>query len=187
VSGSAESPPIELPRPEAPESLGSLTRQRWEALKAGDVGSLPVLVFMVVIVIFFTLKASVFFSAVNFDNLIPQMAQVTVIAIGVVFVLLIGEIDLSIGYLSGLCAVVLAELQLPGSGHDYPWWVAILGALAVGAVIGAVQGSFVAFLGVPSFVVTLAGYLAWQGVIIQLLGTQGVITVYDHQINDIEN
>ena len=192
MSTSAESPSddppaVDLLQEEAPDSLSALTRQRWEALKAGDVGSLPVLLFMVAIVIFFTLKVSVFFSAVNFDNLIVQMTQVTVIAIGVVFVLLIGEIDLSIGYLSGLAAVVLAELQLPGTGHDYPWWVAILGALAVGAVIGAVQGSFVAFLGVPSFVVTLAGYLAWQGVIIQLLGTQGVITVYDHQINDISN
>jgi len=187
VSTSTEAPAVDHLQEEAPESLSALTRQRWEALKAGDVGSLPVLVFMVAIVIFFTLKVSVFFSAVNFDNLLVQMTQVTVIAIGVVFVLLIGEIDLSIGYLSGLSAVVLAELQLPGSGHNYPWWVAILGALAVGAVVGAIQGSFVAFLGVPSFVVTLAGYLAWQGVIIQMLGTQGVITVYDHQINDISN
>jgi D-xylose transport system permease protein len=187
VTTSTESAPVELGEPEAPHSLAALTRQRWEALKAGDVGSLPVLVFMVAIVVFFTLKVSVFFSAVNFDNLIPQMTQVTVMAIGVVFVLLIGEIDLSIGYLSGLCAIVTAELQLPGSGHHYPWWVAILGGLAVGAVIGAAQGSIVAYLGVPSFVVTLAGLLAWQGVIIQLLGTQGVITIYDRQINDISN
>jgi D-xylose transport system permease protein len=186
VTASAETPPAaELRQPDEPDSLAGLTRRRWEALKAGDVGSLPVLVFMVAIVVFFTLKVSVFFSAVNFDNLLPQMTQVTVMAIGVVFVLLIGEIDLSIGYLSGLAGVVLAELQLPGSGHDYAWWVAILGALAVGAVIGAVQGSFVAFLGVPSFVVTLAGLLAWQGVIIQMLGVQGVITIYDRQINDI--
>jgi D-xylose transport system permease protein len=186
VSSTAETPAVaELRQPDVPDSLAGLMRQRWEALKAGDVGSLPVLIFMVAIVVFFTLKVSVFFSAVNFDNLLPQMTQVTVMAIGVVFVLLIGEIDLSIGYLSGLAAVVLAELQLPGSGHDHAWWVAILGALAVGAIIGAIQGSFVAFLGVPSFVVTLAGLLAWQGVIIQMLGTQGVITIYDRQINDI--
>jgi D-xylose transport system permease protein len=187
VSNSAELPAVELREPETPDSLAGLTRQRWEALKAGDVGSLPVLIFMVAIVVFFTLKVNVFFTAVNFDNLLPQMTQVTVMAIGVVFVLLIGEIDLSIGYLSGLCSVVVAELQLPGSNHHFPWWFAILGALAVGAVIGAVQGSFVAFLGVPSFVVTLAGLLAWNGVIIQALGTQGVITVYDRQINDISN
>ena len=187
MSTSAESPIAELRQPDAPDSLAAVMRQRVEALKAGDVGSLPVLVFMVAIVVFFTLKVSVFFTAVNFDNLLPQMSQVTVMAIGVVFVLLIGEIDLSIGYLSGLSSIVLAELQLPGSSHHYPWWVAILGALGVGAVIGAVQGSFVAFLGVPSFVVTLAGLLAWQGVIIQALGTQGVITIYDRQINDISN
>ncbi len=187
MSSSADSPAVELRQPEAPDSLSGVLKQRWEALKAGDAGSLPVLVFMVGIVVFFTLKVNVFFTAVNFDNLLPQMAQVTVMAIGVVFVLLIGEIDLSIGYLSGLSSVVLAELQLPGSGHDYPWWVAILGALAVGAFIGAVQGSFVAFLGVPSFVVTLAGLLAWQGVIIQAIGSQGVITIYDRQINDISN
>jgi D-xylose transport system permease protein len=187
MSSSSESPVAELRQPEVPDSFGAVMRQRWESLKAGDVGSLPVLIFMVAIVVFFTLKVNVFFTAVNFDNLLPQMTQVTVMAIGVVFVLLIGEIDLSIGYLSGLCSVVLAELQLPGSGHDYAWWVAILGALAVGAFIGAAQGAFVAFLGVPSFVVTLAGLLAWNGVIIQALGTQGVITVYDHQINDISN
>jgi D-xylose transport system permease protein len=187
MSSSADSQTVELRQPEAPDSLSGVLKQRWEAFKAGDVGSLPVLVFMVGIVVFFTLKVNVFFTAVNFDNLLPQMSQVTVMAIGVVFVLLIGEIDLSIGYLSGLCSVVVAELQLPGSGHNYPWWVAILGALAVGAFIGAVQGAFVAFLGVPSFVVTLAGLLAWQGVIIQAIGTQGVITVYDRQINDISN
>ncbi len=189
MSTSAETA-VELRQPDTPDSLAAVVRQRLEALRAGDVGSLPVLLFMVAIVVFFTLKVSVFFTAVNFDNLLPQMAQVTVMAIGVVFVLLIGEIDLSIGYLSGLCSIVLAELQLPGSGHDYPWWVAILGALAVGAAIGAVQGSFVAFLGVPSFVVTLAGLLAWNGVIIQLLGGAegaGVITIYDRQINDISN
>ena len=139
MTSSGEAAAAELRQPETPDSFAAVMRQRYDALKAGDVGSLPVLVFMVAIVVFFTLKVSVFFTAVNFDNLLPQMAQVTVMAIGVVFVLLIGEIDLSIGYLSGLSSVVLAELQLPGSGHDYPWWVAILGALAVGAVIGAVQ------------------------------------------------
>ena len=117
---------------------------------------------MILITIFFTAKTSVFFTAVNFDNLIPQMAQVTVMAIGVVFVLLIGEIDLSIGYVSGLSAVVVAELQLSGSSHEYPWYIAIAGALLVGAVIGAIQGSIIAFVGVPSFVVTLAGLLAWE-------------------------
>jgi D-xylose transport system permease protein len=168
-------------------SIGAILRARWDALKAGDVGSLPVIVGVILITLFFTSKSSVFFSAVNFSNLIQQMAGVTVIAIGVVFVLLIGEIDLSIGYVSGVAGVVVAELQMPGSSHDYPGLVAIFVALAVGAAIGAAQGSFIAFLGVPSFVVTLAGLLIWQGVILKALGTQGVIGIEEHQINDIAN
>jgi D-xylose transport system permease protein len=173
--------------PEDDQGFGAALRRRVAALKAGDVGSLPVIVGVIIITIFFTAKTSVFFTAVNFDNLIPQMAEVTVMAMGVVFVLLIGEIDLSIGYLSGLAAVVVAELQLPGSGHEYPWYVAIIGAILVGALIGALQGSIVAFIGVPSFVVTLAGLLAWNGLIIQALGTQGVIGIQAQKINDVAN
>ena len=169
------------------DSIMGAVKRRIEALKAGDVGSLPVIFGMILITIFFTAKTSVFFTAVNFDNLIPQMSQVTVMAIGVVFVLLIGEIDLSIGYVSGLSAVVVAELQLSGSSHEYPWYVAVAGALLVGAVIGAIQGSIIAFVGVPSFVVTLAGLLAWNGVILQILGTQGVIGIQAQEINDIAN
>jgi len=168
-------------------SLAAILRARWEALKSGDVGSLPVIIGLIAITLFFTSKSSIFFSAVNFTNLIGQMAGVTVIAIGVVFVLLIGEIDLSIGYVSGLAGVVVAELQVPGSSHQFPGLIAIAGALAVGAAIGAFQGSFVAFLGVPSFVVTLAGLLAWQGVILKILGDTGVIGIQDKQINDIAN
>jgi D-xylose transport system permease protein len=168
-------------------SLGAILHARWEAIKSGDVGSLPVIIGIIAITLYFTSKTSIFFSAVNFTNLIGQMAGVTVIAVGVVFVLLIGEIDLSIGFVSGVAGVVVAELQLPGSGHQYPGLVAIAAAIATGAAIGAFQGSFVALIGVPSFVVTLAGLLAWQGVILQLLGTQGVIGIQDKQINDISN
>lgn len=169
------------------DSLGAVLRARWEALKAGDVGSLPVIIGIVGITIFFTSKTDIFFTSVNFSNLIGQMAGVTVIGVGVVFVLLIGEIDLSIGFVSGVAGVVVAELQVPDSGHQFPGLIAIGGALLVGALIGALQGSFVALVGVPSFVVTLAGLLAWQGVILQLLGTEGVIGIEDHQINDIAN
>ncbi|MDQ2940283.1 MAG: sugar ABC transporter permease [Actinomycetota bacterium] len=179
--------PVEVAAAGEDTSLGGILRARWEALRAGDVGSLPVIVGLIAITLFFTSKTTIFFSAVNFSNLIQQMAGVTVIAIGVVFVLLIGEIDLSIGYVSGVAGVVVAELQLPGSSHQYPGLIAIFAALAVGAAIGAAQGSFIAFLGVPSFVVTLAGLLIWQGVILKALGTQGVIGIQDKQINDIAN
>jgi D-xylose transport system permease protein len=157
-----------------------------ERLKAGDVGSLPVIFGLAAITIFFTSKSGVFFTAVNFDNLVVQMAGTITIAIGVVFVLLLGEIDLSIGYVSGIGGIVAAELQQAGTNHDFGGW-AILAALAAGALIGLAQGSIVAFVGVPSFVVTLAGLLVWQGVILRVLGTQGVIGIQNPTINHVAN
>jgi D-xylose transport system permease protein len=168
-------------------SLGAILRARWAALKSGDVGTLPVVIGIIVIALFFRYKTDVFFTAVNFQNLIGQLAAISVIAIGVVFVLLIGEIDLSIGFTSGVAGVVLAKLQVPESGHDFPGLIAIGLALATGATIGLVQGSIIALIGVPSFVVTLAGLLICQGIILQQLGTQGVIGIQDKQINDVAN
>jgi D-xylose transport system permease protein len=179
--------PAEVQAAAAGDSIGAILRARWDALKGGDVGSLPVVLGLIGITLYFTSKTDIFFSAVNFTNLIGQMAGVTVIAIGVVFVLLIGEIDLSIGYVSGLAGVVVAEMQVPESGHDYPGLIAIGIALAVGVGIGALQGSFIAFIGVPSFVVTLAGLLIWQGVILDRLGTEGVIGIQDAYINNVAN
>jgi D-xylose transport system permease protein len=169
------------------QSFAAVARARFDALKGGDVGSLPVIVGIVAITIFFTSKTNIFFSAVNFTNLIQQMAGTTVIAIGVVFVLLIGEIDLSVGYLSGLASVAVAEFQLPGSGHDYPGLLAMALAVLVGAGFGAVQGSVLAFIGVPSFVVTLAGLLIAQGLIIKIISGQGAIAIQDQKINDVAN
>jgi D-xylose transport system permease protein len=183
----AEPPAEAVIPPEELDSISAAARGYVERLKAGDVGSLPVIVGMIVIVIFFTAKSSVFFSAINFNNLIVQMAGTTVVAIGVVFVLLLGEIDLSIGYVSGVAGVTVAWLQQPGTSHQLPGILAILIAIAVGALIGVFQGSFVAFIGVPSFVVTLAGLLAWQGVIIRWIGEQGVIGIQDNLINDVAN
>jgi D-xylose transport system permease protein len=179
--------PAEVQAAAAGDSIGEILRARWTALKAGEVGSLPVVLGLIGITLYFSSRSEVFFTAVNFTNLIGQMAGVTVIAIGVVFVLLIGEIDLSIGYVSGLAGVVVAEMQVPESGHDYPGLIAIGIALAVGVGIGALQGSFIAFIGVPSFVVTLAGLLIWQGVILDRLGTEGVIGIQDAYINNVAN
>ncbi len=101
--------------------------------------------------------------------------------------LLLGEIDLSIGYVAGIGALTVAELQLPGSGHQISGLLAIPIAIAVCAVIGAAQGSIVAYVGVPSFVVTLAGYLIWQGVILGRLQTPGSIIIQDRWINYTAN
>ena len=138
------------------------------------------------ITIFFYSKNPNFVSATNFNNLIIQAAGTATIAFGVVFVLLIGEIDLSVGFVSGLAGITVAEMQLPGSSHEFPGLVAILMAMLVGVAIGAFQGSFVSFLGVPSFVVTLAGSLAWEGLILREL-PQGVIVIQNNTINNVAN
>ena len=173
-----------LPAEEPQESLG---KRILDNARTGNLGILPIVIGIVFIVVFFSFKATNFFTADNFNNIIVQMAGLTMLAFGVVFVLLLGEIDLSIGYLSGIAALTVAEFQLPGSGHQYPGVVAILIALGVCTLIGGAQGAVVARVGVPSFVVTLAGLLIWQGAILQVLEIKGVIVIQDKYINDLAN
>ncbi len=156
-------------------------------IRSGNLGIVPIVVGQLFIVVFFGLTATNFFTAVNFGNIIIQMAGTTMLAYGVVFVLLLGEIDLSIGYVAGIGALTVAELQLPGSGHQISGLLAIPIAIAVCSLIGLVQGSIVAFVGVPSFVVTLAGYLVWQGVILGRLEVPGSIIIQDRWINYTAN
>ncbi len=159
----------------------------WEGVRAGDVGSLPIIIGLLLITVFFQTKNDNFLTAGNFTNLMVQMAAVTTIAIGVVFVLLLGEIDLSIGYVSGIAGVVVAKLQFPDGSWETTGIVAIIVAVIVTALIGLFQGSFVAIIGVPSFVVTLAGLLFWQGVILYSIGDQGVIVIDDSLVNNVSN
>ena len=163
-----------------------VARRWWDNLRSGEIGAAPILVALVLITIFFYSKNPNFVSATNFNNLIIQAAGTATIAFGVVFVLLIGEIDLSVGFVSGLAGITVAEMQLPGSYTEFPGLVAILIAMLVGVAIGAFQGSFVSFLGVPSFVVTLAGSLAWEGLILEEL-PQGVIVIQNNTINNVAN
>jgi D-xylose transport system permease protein len=180
-------PGIGLPEGDEAEVQSGLWRRAYVNLRAGNLGILPIVIGLALIVVFFSFKATNFFTADNFNNIIVQMAGLTMLAFGVVFVLLLGEIDLSIGYLSGIAALAVAEFQLPGSGHAYPGVVAIAIAVGLCAFIGGVQGSVVAKVGVPSFVVTLAGLLIWQGVILQVLEIKGVIVIQDSLINDLAN
>jgi len=166
------------------ESFGT---RLWENIKGGNLGSAPVIVGLTIIVIVFSLTAQNFFTAVNFNNILTQMVGTTMLAFGVVFVLLLGEIDLSIAYLSGIAGLVAAELQKPDSGHFLPGIWPILIALLVAVAIGLFQGSFVALIGVPAFVVTLAGLLAWQGVIQVGLGPGGPIIIQNRWINYTES
>jgi D-xylose transport system permease protein len=174
---------------EAPRSLAG---RALDNLRTGNLGVLPIVIGLVFIVVFFSFKATNFFTADNFNNIIVQLAGTCMLAYGVVFVLLLGEIDLSIGYLSGLAAVAVAELQLAGTNQDAPFsWIApvdgilaIIIAVAIAGALGAAQGTIVAKIGVPSFVVTLAGLLIFQGVILQLLEVRGTIVIDDKWIND---
>jgi D-xylose transport system permease protein len=173
-----------------PVPIINLPQRLWNNLRSGELGSVPIVLGIVAIGLFFYFKSSTYVGASNFNNLIVQLAGVTIMAYGVVFVLLLGEIDLSIGSISGVCAVFAAELQLAGSGHVLPGSDLVQGLLCIavgigaGALIGAFQGSFIALLGVPSFVVTLAGLLAWQGVLFNAL-PQSVITIQNNTINNV--
>jgi D-xylose transport system permease protein len=181
VVGPDRAPPLEE------EQLPTGLRGAWERTKlnvrTGNLGAVPLIVGEIAVVIVFGFTATNFFTSTNFVNLITQTAGTCMLAYGVVFVLLLGEIDLSIGYLAGIGALVVAELQLPGSKYQMSGILAMLIAVAVCAAIGGVQGSIVAFVGVPSFVVTLAGFLIWQGVILNKLQERGTIIIQDRWIN----
>ena len=135
-----------------------------------------VLGLLVLVAVFSILKPSTFTNAFNFSNLIHQSAAVIVIAMGLVFVLLLGEIDLAAGYTAGTSAAVMGIFV---TQRGWPWWVAILGCLATGAVIGLFIGLLVARLGIPSFVVTLAMFLGLQGVLLKLIGEGGTVSIRD--------
>ena len=182
VVGAGSAPPP-LEEEQLPGGLRGVWDRAWLNLRTGNLGPIPIIIGEVVVVMIFAFTATNFFTSVNFVNLIEQTAGTAMLAYGVVFVLLLGEIDLSIGYLAGIGALVVAELQLPGSKYQMSGLLAMLVAVAVCAVIGGAQGSIVAFVGVPSFVVTLAGFLIWQGVILNKLQQRGTIIIQDRWIN----
>jgi D-xylose transport system permease protein len=173
--------PAELTRS---PSLGEYFRGYIERVRGGDIGSLPAILGLVVLVIVFSILRPVFFSAGNFANLLTQGAPITVIAMGLVFVLLLGEIDLSAGFTSGVCAAVLATLL---TEWGWSWPVAVLAALLTGLVIGTTIGTLVARVGIPSFVVTLAAFLAFQGTVLLIIGEGGNVPIRHSVILAIEN
>lgn len=178
MSSEALAAELEIPEPE------SLWQRLKDNFRSGNLGSWPVIAALWIIVAVFWQTAPNFATPANFTNLITQMAGTCLLAYGVVFVLLIGEIDLSVAFVSGIAGVVAARLQEP-TGADLPWYICIALALAATTAIGAFQGSIVALIGVPSFVVTLAGFEIWQGVIQE--GVPGVIVIQDEMINNSSN
>src|SRR5262245_57127092 len=154
------------------------------ALGRRDLGPLPVVLGLILIAAIFQLANPNFLTPLNLTNLMVQIAAVGTIAVGVVLVLLIGEIDLSVGAVSGLCAAIMAVLSVK-LGASAP--IAIGVGVLAGAAIGLLQGTWVAKLHVPSFVVTLAGLLGWQGALLYVLGDTGTINLADPQITGIAN
>ncbi len=153
-------------------------------VKSGDMGALPGVLGLVALCIVFGAMSDVFLTPGNFANLLTQAASVTVIAMGLVFVLLLGEIDLSAGYASGVCGAVLVILI---TNHGYPWWIALAVSIVVGAILGYTIGTLVSRLGIPSFVVTLAAFLMFQGLLLLLAGEGGTIRIEDPTILAVQN
>ena len=182
------SPPTPASFPEPPaadESVRGLTRAYFSRIRGGDVGALPaVLGLVVLVVVFAVLRPQTFTNPFNFANLINQSAAVMVIAMGLVFVLLLGEIDLSAGFTAGTSACV-AGIVL--TRHGLPWFPSILVGLGTGAFIGVCIGLLVSRLGIPSFVVTLASFLGLQGLMLVLIGEGGTIAFRDQTILAIMN
>jgi D-xylose transport system permease protein len=170
-------------------SLSGYARLWWQGIRAGELGSLPIILGLGAIVLVFGLLSDTFLTERNFTNLLLQMSAIATIAIGVVFVLLIGEIDLSVAFVSAVGGVVMTLLLRPDD-PGWPWWAAIAFALACTTAIGFVQALVITKAGVPSFVVTLAGLLIWSGVVLILTtkaSSVGTIRIQDETANGIAN
>ncbi|MEA2356055.1 MAG: D-xylose transport system permease protein, partial [Solirubrobacteraceae bacterium] len=150
----------------------------------GDLASLRVFVVLGLIWAIFQIENSHFLTAQNLTNLFLQITAVGLISVGVVYVLLLGEIDLSVGAVSGLAAAATAVLQVK---HGWSPYTAIAAGVVVGMTIGAVQGFLFTQFGIPSFVVTLAGLLIWQGALLKVLGSTGTVNITDPKITGLAN
>jgi D-xylose transport system permease protein len=150
----------------------------------GDLASVRVVLGLALIWIIFQVQEPRFLSDQNLTNLMLQITAIGLISVGIVFVLLLGEIDLSVGAISGLCAAIMVVLNVQ---HGWSPYLAIAAGVAAGASIGFLQGFLFSRFKVPSFVVTLAGLLAWQGALLQVLGKTGTINITDPKVVGLAN
>jgi D-xylose transport system permease protein len=187
AQGSTETPVA--PSASAAGALEQAWRTWLARLRVGDWGALPILIGLVVLALLFGTLEENFYTERNFVNLLLQMSGYCAIAIGVVFVLLIAEIDLSVAFVSGVGAVIMTLLLRP-EANNWPWWGAIFTALAATTAIGLLHGLIITKARVPSFVVTLAGLLSWSGVVLILTtqaSTSGTIRIQDDVVLGIAN
>ncbi|GAA0795650.1 sugar ABC transporter permease [Spirilliplanes yamanashiensis] len=173
-----------LAPPGTDDSVAAHLRDYVTKVRGGEIGSLAAVLGLVVLCVGFSVARPSFFTAGNFANLFTQGAPVMIIAMGLVFVLLLGEIDLSAGFASGVCAAILAVFL---TEWGLPWYLGVGAALLTGVVIGLVLGTLVAYVGIPSFVVTLAAFLGFQGLLLLLLKGGRNTPVEDDVIYAIEN
>jgi len=169
-----------------PQTLRDYAGAWVKQVRGGDSGVLPVVIGLIILVIVFQTQSSVFLSAGNLTNLVAQGAVFILLGMAEVFVLLLGEIDLSTGFNAGVGAAI--TVQLIAYPHSYPWWVACLAGIAGSSLLGAVQGFIITRLGIPSFVVTLAGFLGFEGLMIIIVdsgNSSGTIPLQSNIVNDI--
>ncbi|MGA8633419.1 MAG: ABC transporter permease [Candidatus Dormiibacterota bacterium] len=174
----------EVPPELLAQSLGQYLRAWLQRIRSGDSGVLPVLLGIIVVAIAFQIANGKFLSPQNLVNLFEQSTIYMLLAMAEIFALLLGEIDLSVGLVMGLGAVLVAEMIQPG-GLGLPWWVAIILTLLLCSFVGLVQGSMVARLKMPSFIVTLGGLLILEGVCIIVLGGSLVGIGNSHYNNEV--
>ncbi len=173
------------PESQVSPGIGQSIRNYWDRVRGGDLGSLPAFAGLIALIAVFTaLQGDTFLSAFNFANLINQSAMIIVLAMGLVFVLLLGEIDLSAGFAAGTCAAVLG-VTLTQKG--WPLLLSLGATLLTGVIIGLLIGLLVARLGIPSFVVTLAAFLGLQGLMLLVIGEGGTIGINNPEILKIMN
>src|SRR6266487_1816095 len=168
-------------------SLGEYARIWWRRVRGGESGALPVVIGLIVIVVYFQVRNSLFLSAGNLVNLITQAAFIVTFGMAEVFVLLLGEIDLSVGYNAALGAVITLWML----SESLPLWLAVVAGLAFSAAFAGLEGVIITRLRLPSFVVTLAGYLGGFGLLLALMNmaapnSGGTIRLNSNVLNDIE-
>jgi D-xylose transport system permease protein len=176
---SATPAPVGPPAESTEEKVGLDLKHQIRRVVQGDLASVRVVFGLALIWIIFQVLEPRFLSDQNLSNLMLQITAIGLISVGIVFVLLLGEIDLSVGAVSGLCAAVMTVLNVK---HGWNPYLSIAAGVAAGAAIGCTQGFLFSRFNVPSFVVTLAGLLAWQGALLQVLGATGTINITDPKI-----
>ncbi|MEV7682690.1 sugar ABC transporter permease [Streptomyces sp. NPDC088341] len=156
------------------QGFGGYITEFKRRIRAGDLGAIPVVLGLIIIWAIFGSLNSNFLTAENLSNISVAMVGTGMIATGIVFVLLLGEIDLSVGSVSGVAGATFAVLSVT---HGMADWLAFILAILTGTVAGAIHGFFFARIGVPAFAVTLAGLLFWSGFMLQLLGDSGTVNL----------